>query len=162
MKRILLAALALAALVLTARYLFLALASDETKITWLIEEMEEGFDEGRAGTATSGLARDWSHGDSSIDRDTLRALLAQEFLTARQSSDRALRYRVEIPETTLEIEVEGDSADLRCEAVFESRRGEEWSTVWRVSVEVELRKGEGEWEIHASRHEDLEGRGLRR
>lgn len=162
MKRVLFFAIVVVLLFFGIRTLVLALVSDETKIAWLIEEMEEGFDDGSAKSATSGLAHEWRHEDAEVDRDTLRALLAREFMVGRQNHDGELIHRVELPEQLLEITVTDDTAAVRCEAIFERLRDEEWSVVWRARIEVELVKVEGEWEIHASRHEDLEGRGLRR
>ncbi|MEW6073625.1 MAG: hypothetical protein AB1726_13660 [Planctomycetota bacterium] len=63
MKRILLAAAAVALAVFGIRRLVIALAADETRIGWLIEDMVEGFNERHAGEATSGLAPDWRHED---------------------------------------------------------------------------------------------------
>ena len=58
MKRILLIALGLLLLVLGARALFRALSSDETKLRWRLEAMEEGYNEGDVGDAIGPIARD--------------------------------------------------------------------------------------------------------
>jgi len=137
------------------------LVSDETKITWLIEGMVEGFDEGKAGDAVEGLAEDWRHESSSVDRDLLRSALAREILSRRQSSAKEWPYRVEVPEDLLRITVDGDEAEVECEAIFHRRHQEEWRSVWRMEVRAELVRGDDGWRFQYSRHEDLEGRGLR-
>ncbi len=159
LKRILVVVLVLVVGFLGVRSAIRALASDETKITWLIEDMAEGFNDGRAGTAVGGLAAEWRHEGSRVDRDLLREVLAREVLSARTSRSGELPHRVAIPEELLLITVEEDFARVECEAIFDERNEEEWKTVWCVRIWAELERGEDGWRIVRSRHEDLVGRG---
>ena len=160
MKRLLLVGLPLLVLgVFGLRWAIHALASDETRIRWMVEAMEEGFNDGSAKGATGGLGRDWRHeGMDGLDAETLRGMLLREFMELRRR-DGELSVRIEVPEDTLAITVDGESATLECEALMERRREGKWTGAWRSRIEGELRKGEEGWEILRTRHEDLEGRG---
>jgi len=142
------------------RWLVGALASDETRIRWVVEEMVAGFNEGSAKRATSGLAETWKHEGTELRRDDLRGYLLAEFQQQRSRKGRRLTLRVEVPEDALQVEVKGERAALGLEARFEKLRGEEWQPLWRVHVDAALARGEDGWKIVETTKEDLEGRGL--
>jgi hypothetical protein len=161
LRRILLASLALAALVLGTGALVRACAADETKIRWLIADMEEAYNEGDAGDSVGPLARDWRHEGYSIDRQLLLGALFQAS-RERDRETKQLLSRVEVDEDAAAITVEGDRATLECEALFSRLRRGTWEEAWRVRFTAELVEGDGGWEIVRSRHEDLRGTHLGR
>jgi hypothetical protein len=73
-KKLILGALALAALWLGSGLVIRFFASDETKIRWLVETMEEAYNAGRPGTCVGPLAKGWRHEGHGVDRETLRGV----------------------------------------------------------------------------------------
>lgn len=137
------------------------LASDETEIRWIVEDMEEAYNAGDPSGCVESIARTWRHAGSELDRQMLFGALlriAQE----RDRETRALRSRVEVDPQAAEIVVTGETATLTLEAAFQRRRGDEWKPSWQVRITAELVDGDDGWEIVASRHEDLEGTHLGR
>jgi hypothetical protein len=160
-KRFLYGGLALASLYLGAGYLLRFFASDEQKIRWLVERMEEAYNHGSPGGCVGPLAKDWRHEGHEVDRELLLAGLFQA-ARDRDRETRALRSRVSVHPETTAIEVQGEHATLATEATFERLRGGKWESAWRVRFEAELQDAEGGWEIVRSRHEDLLGTQLGR
>ena len=161
MKRSLLMILVLVAALVCGRWACSAFASDETKIRRLLAEMEDGFNEGSGKRATSGLAETWKHAGRARSREDLRGYLLIEFQQQRAQKARRLTLRVEIPEDSIAISVEGDRAHLELEARFEKLAGEEWRPQWRTRIRAVLARGEEGWQIVETEKEDLEGNGLR-
>ncbi len=151
--------IAASALVLAARRLWVALASQETRIRWRLEEMAEGFNEQSLGACLRGVADDWRDEGSEVDRallaDSLRALFFQE----RDQGSGGFPYRAEIERDALAIELDPEDrgrarADIT--ARFLVLAGEEWSPTWRVRVGARLEKhAERGWQLSFTRHETL-------
>jgi hypothetical protein len=160
-KKLILGALALAALWLGSGLVIRFFASDETKIRWLVETMEEAYNAGRPGTCVGPLAKGWRHEGHGVDRETLRGAL---FVVSRDRDrdTRELLSRVEVDEEALVIAVDGDRATLQADATFARRRGETWEPTWALAIEAELVDGEDGWEIVRSRHVDRSGTHLGR
>lgn len=136
-------------------------ASDETRIRWIVADMEEAYNAGDPSGCVESIARSWKHEGNELDRQMLFGALlriAQE----RERETRALRSRVEVDEEAAEIVVADERATLTLDATFQRRRGEEWKPAWHVRIVAELVDGDDGWEIVASRHEDLEGTHLGR
>jgi hypothetical protein len=159
-KKIALGLVALAALYLGCRWLVRALASDETRIRWLVERMEQGYDEGDPGDCVGPLAADWRHEGYELNRELLFGGLLQIAMQERERETRELLTRVEL--SGLRISVSGDTAELECEAAFSRRRRGEWQETWRMRAWAELVDGDDGWEIVRSRHQDLRGTELGR
>lgn len=162
MKKIFLGLTALAALYLGGRWLWRALASDETKIRWIVERMEAGYDRGKPGACIGPLAKDWRHQGYELDRELLRGALIQATLQDRDPQTKQLLTRVDVDPATLAIEVDGDRARLSCLATFHRLRRGTWEETWRMRAEAELQDGEDGWEIVRSAHQDLRGTQLGR
>jgi hypothetical protein len=144
---------------LGAKRLFIALASDERQIAWLLEDMEAGYDAAKVGPCVAGIAEDWRHGSSrELDRDALKGYLLREFLIERDTRTKEFLLRVEVPAESVEIQVDGERATLRCEARFERRTGAGWETTWHIRALAELARAGGRWRIVHSSHENLVGR----
>lgn len=160
MKRILLGLVLAVAAVVAVRWVIGALASDETRIRWMVEEMVDGFNEGSARRATSGFAESWRYREETLRRDDLRGGLLAEFQQQRSRQARRLTLRASVPEP-LAIEVAGDTARMELELHVEGLRGEAWAPRWTMRVRAELERGEDGWRIVAVAKDDLEGSGLR-
>ena len=160
-RKILLSLLALAGLYLGVGLVVRFLASDETRIRWLIEQMEEAYNDGRPGSCVGPLARDWKHEGYSIDREMLLGGLFQA-ARERDKETRQLRSRVEVDEDALEIALDGERATLATEAVFSRLRAGQWERTWHLRIQAELVDGDEGWKIVKSRHEDLSGTHLGR
>ena len=102
LRKALLSILAIVGLFLGVRGVVRFLASDETKIRWLVEQMEEAYNDGRPGSCVGPLAKDWKHEGYSIDREMLLGGLFQA-ARERDKETRQLRSRVEVDEDALEI-----------------------------------------------------------
>jgi hypothetical protein len=153
--------LALAALYLGGGLVIRLCSSDETKIRWLVEEMEEGYNTGSPGTTVGPLARTWHHDGSEIDRQMLLGALF-EAARDRDRETKRLRSRVEVDEDAAVITVTGERATLAADAVFSRWVADAWKETWRVHFEAELVNGDGGWEIVQSRHQDQTGTHLGR
>lgn len=161
MKRIFLGLVLAVAALLAVRWAVGALASDETRIRWMVEEMVDGFNEGSAKRATSGFAESWRYREETLRRDDLRGGLLAEFQQQRSRQARRLTLRASVPESSLAIELAGDTAQLEFEVHIEKLRGEAWEPKWTMRVRAALERGEDGWRIVAVTKDDLEGSGLR-
>jgi len=162
MKRVLLILLGAVVLWFGFRGLRYALASDETKIEWLLERMEEGYNEGHAGRTVSGFHRDWHHADYPIDREQVRGGVFVMDREQRAQGSGELTRRVSIGREELVIEVSGDHASARFPLTFARLEQGAWHDTWKARVFAELEHGENGWLIVSSRHEDIEGTALSR
>lgn len=162
MKRVLLLLALALVVVLGVRWVVLALVPDETKIRWVVEEMEEGFNEGSAKRSVSGLAEDWSHEHArGMTAELLQRYLFGEFQGMRAQGDHRLDARVEVDEDELSIQVDGQEASLDGEATFSRLQAGEWVPNWRVRFHARLEDRDDGWLVVRSSSEDLEGRGIR-
>lgn len=162
MKRILLLLLALVASWFAVRWVVVALASDETKIRWLLERMEVGFNENRAAASVSGLSTRWSHEDESLDRDRLRLALLHRFREERDQDLGRFPYMAEIDPESLAIDADDERGHATLEVRFAHWDGQTWRLEWLIHVEADLEHEEDGWRVVRSRHVNLEGRGLDR
>ena len=162
MKRALLVVFALVFLFFLGRWIVIALASDETKIRWLVENMEDGYNEADAGDCIGPLAEDWTHEGYEVERELIRGAILQDYLQDRDRETKKLRRRVDVDHDTLVVEVDGDTARFTVEVTFERLREGEWEETWRMRAQAELQAGEDGWKIHRTRHEDLRGTQLSR
>ncbi len=159
MRRVLLVLIAASALVLAVQRLWVALASEETRIRWRLQGMAQGFDEQSTGACLRGVAEGWRDEGSQVDRAQLADGLRVLFFRGRDAESGRFPYRAEIEREALSIEV--DPADRgAARATFTARflalSGEDWSPTWRVRVEGRLRKHpERGWQLVETRHETL-------
>lgn len=156
--RVLLVLLAVVLGFVALRELVHVFVPDETRIRWMLERMEEGYDEGRVRPCTEPFAPDWVHEGSSVGRGELVRGLQHRFLTER-TSDGRLRQRVELDWGGMVLDVEGDQARVVTVVTFEELRRDAWEPRWRARIEAELADGPDGWCIERSRHQTLSGRG---
>ncbi len=162
MKRALLVVSAVFFLFFLGRWIVIALASDETKIRWLVENMEDGYNEADAGDCIGPLAEDWTHEGYEVERELIADGIRRDYLQDRDRDTKKLLRRVDIDEDTLVVEVDGDTARFTVEVIFERLQNGEWEETWRMRAHAELRAGDDGWKIHRTRHEDLSGTQLSR
>ena len=164
MKRALLALLALVVLFFGVRAVVRALASDETKIRGVLEDMTDGFNETRMNPVLAGLDAQFLDENLGADRDLVRAGLAQLFLQSKDAQTKKFPYRVTLPAEELKIVVQqGDprTAEVELVALFEESHGETWKPTWKIHVEAQLALLPGGWRIRHTKTTELEGKLLR-
>ena len=152
-----------------SRGLYRAIASDEQKIRWSIEGMFTGYNTARPSLCVEPLADEWRHESlPHLDRELLRGGLLRISMQERDRRTKKLTTRVELVPESFLVSMEDDSAAFELEA-FTSRHvrpaggGEpEWEERWRFRVVGRLERGERDWKIVSSRHEDLAGTRLSR
>ena len=164
MKRILFGLLALLLLWFGVRAIVRALASDETRIRWVIEDMADGFNQTRMNPIMNGLAEDFLEDSWGADKELARAGLAQMFLQSKDSRTKKFPYRVQIPEQDFRVQVhEGGprTAEFDLVAQFDESKGEEWHPRWTAKVHAQLVLAPGGWKIRRARVDDGGGTRLR-
>lgn len=159
MKRLVLVVVVALALLLAGRALVHALASHETRIEWVIDDMIEGFNDTRMNPILDGLDREFLDDTWGADRDTVRAAAAHLFFNALDPQTKRFLFRAEW--TKESIAVTGDEAP-RADVVFEARffetKGEREELAWRVRVEGELHvNADGDWCFARTRTTTTEG-----
>jgi hypothetical protein len=105
-RKLLLAVVGLTVLVVGGRWAWRALASDETKIRWRIEDMLDGFNECRNGRVCDGLASEFRDRASGATRETVHAALVQLFFERVDSRTHEFQLSAELVADELEIKVE--------------------------------------------------------
>lgn len=164
MKKILIGAMALGGVALFAYWLVLTLASDETRIRWLIEDMESGFNDGSVSSLAAGIAEDFSH-DSGATRNIV-LLAFMQFVRRNLDNDRNFRHRCEVASID-EISVTANSDPPSGSATVTVRffrRPSKPSVddpgkyVGTVTFEADLVVEGGDWKIIRTLHRTIDGR----
>ena len=142
-----------------AYWIYVSLVSDSTRIRWLLDEMEDGFNASSARAVVSGLSKDFQEETSRVSSQDIRSFLVYTFLKERDSKTKEFRFRVELGEPQIEVqEPEKKEATVKVRAGFFERRGDRWRVVWEVDIEGDLEKREEGWKIVRSRHATAEGK----
>jgi len=144
------------------RMVILAFVSDETKIRWLIQEMEEGFNDGDLSDCIGPLHTDWKHDGHSMNRDYLKGGLFQTFREERDRDTGRRTSKVEVDLESFSVEVEDEQARFEVEALFSRFKRDAWEETWHIRVFGDLEQGEDGWKITRTRHDDLSGTQLSR
>jgi hypothetical protein len=159
-RKVLAGVLLVAAATLLASWLRSALASDESRIRKLVRSSAAGFNSRDAGDAIAGLAEDFREETSGLDRAQVRLILIDLFLRGRDPGTKRFRYRLEVPEESVEVTVDpaGARASLGLSARLQEGEGESSRLVWEARIEAELEKRKGGWKLKRSRYRTLKGR----
>jgi hypothetical protein len=154
--------------VLAGRWACHALASDETRIRWRIEAMQEGFNDQRTARVLRGLTQDFRDATEGVGRQEVREALASIFLRNLGNQGVPTEYRLELPDEHWRIELheepEADAdgpqrARAWIKAVFTEVRGEATELYWDVDIEAELIEDpEQGWLIQRTEHKTISGR----
>lgn len=155
-----LALVALAVVWLAGRAIYRALASDETKIRWKIEDARQGFENTRMDPILDLFTRDYHDESLGFTRDDLRAGLASVFFQEKDPTTKGFPFRAEIPAEDLSIEVGADGAKtarvkMRVK-ITDTRKGES-AAAWEFRVDAKLTDGDDGWRITQSSNETLRG-----
>lgn len=161
MTRFLLVAVAAFAAFFGVRAIVRALASDETKIRWVVEEMASGFDDTRTSRVLGGLSSDFLDETWGADRELVHAGLARLFFEEKDPETKRFLYRVDVPKDELAVEVDGDTARVSLVARFYAVHGNREQLAWKARIEAALVKSKDGWKIRRSRSTSLEGARLR-
>lgn len=150
-------------LFLVGRWVVLALVGDATRIRWRLESMVEGFNETRLAPVLEGVAPEFRHDHSRIDRGMLADLLRSAFFHEKDPQSGRFPLRAEIEQDTLEVTLDaerpGHATALLTGRFLVLERGE-WSSAWRARIELEwLEDDERGWQVVRSEHTDLEADG---
>jgi hypothetical protein len=147
MKRAVLVVVAALALFFGVRALLRVLASEETQIRRVVDEMIEGFNDTRMDPILDGLDREYVDETYGVDRQLLRAAAASLFFQAKDPGTKAFLYRAAwSPSAPIALE-EGDveRATLEFDIEFFRKRGVAEDLAWKVHVSGRLEKREGDW-----------------
>lgn len=157
MRRILLLLVAATALGLVVRGLWRALASDETRIRWRLEEMAEGFDETRLAPCLRGISERWRDEGTSLDRALLGDVLRSLFFHEKDPESGRFPYRVDLEREQLRIETDAQGARVEAVLRFDRLAEGAWEPSWRVRVEARMEEHPDlGWQVVRSAHETLE------
>lgn len=157
MKRFLLTAIVAFAGFFGVRAVVRALASDETKIRWVVEDMADGFNRTRMSPVLGGLSRDFLDETWGADRELVHAGLARMFFQEKDPDTKRFLFRVEIPKDELGIEIEGESAEMNLVATFYEVHGAVEKLAWKARMKASFVKTEDGWKIRRSESTSLEG-----
>ena len=114
-----------------AYVLWHALASEETRIRWLLEDIQESFNDGRSGGVVEGLSSEYTDEKYQFGVTEVRAYLVQIFLTRRDPKTREFLFRAELEDGDPTVEIADDEASANaCEG---SRSGR---SVLRLASDV--------------------------
>ncbi len=161
MKRPALLLLGIVAIALAAYASYRSLASDETRIRWLLEGAARSFNDAHLGGCLE--AFDESYRDTSttptLEHATLASALRHVFLQRVDGKTRAFLLRVRIPEEALTIRLEaGQQAEATFELDLDEHRRGAWQPAWQLEVTAQLRKAGGNWLIQRSSHQTTAGK----
>jgi hypothetical protein len=161
MKRTLLVLLGIAALYFGGRALRRALVSDETRISWVLDDMCEGFGATRMNPVMAGLAVEYTDEALGADRDLVKLGLAHLFFEQSGGADKRFPYRVEWrSEAGPRVDASGEekTAEMELELEIFRREGEAENVVWKAKVDAQLRKRDGEWRFVRTHTTTIDGR----
>lgn len=139
---------ALAVLFFAGRWLVHALASDETRIRWVVEDMVDGFNAQRNDRVLAGLAKEFRDETSGATRDDVRQALAYAFFNEVDPKTNRFRLKARMADAPPVVQVqEGEPPTAKAAvavdiALLREDREERW---WDARVEGELLKRDGEW-----------------
>ena len=163
MKRILLVLAATLGLFLVGRAIVRALASDETKIRGLVQDMVDGFNRTRMDPILVAFAEGFHDETSGADRPSVREALGYLFLTAKDPETKGFPYRVEVEIEKLAVDrsaPDSKAADCDLRARFFDVRGHESTLAWEIAIASHWTHGEYGWRIASTRYDTKSGRML--
>lgn len=135
--------------------------SDETRIRNLFGGLVGSFNDTHLSGCLEGFAEDYRDATEStvVDRDRLKMALRVTFLRMVDPKTKAFLLRLRLPDEAMSIDIAdpADKATVVCTLYLERSRAGGWQSEWQVRVTAQLKKVEGEWHIHESKHETTAG-----
>ncbi|TAJ24711.1 MAG: hypothetical protein EPO68_01145 [Planctomycetota bacterium] len=160
MKRLLAAIAVLALVYFAGRAIVRALASEETKIRWALEEMRDGFNDAEPAPVIDHLHPLFREEQSGADLDMAEQALIAVCIGEIDSTTKTFALRAEADFDAWAVELGADDATATAKGdvgLFRSRAGVE-KLEWRAKVELELVDDEHEgWLVQRAAFETLEG-----
>ena len=152
--------LAVAVVLAVAGYaIFRAMASDETRIRWLIEDTIEAFNNSRAGGTVEGLDEGYREETAKLTRDEVKLIVLRLFFQERDAQTKDFRFRVEPGKLEVKLDPAAPlKASFTLVVEFRELRGGTYEPGWTAEIDASLEKKEGEWKIVTSRHKTLSGK----
>ncbi len=151
-----------AAGVLLAYWLvFHAFVSDETRIRRVLQNSVDGFNDTHKKRCISALADDFREETTGLNRDLIGQRLVYLFLKEKHPDMNAFRFRIELVEDKLEIEVADVSpktAKVSVLARFSRIVKGEFVPVWDVDIDGGMEKTSDGWKVKRSRHRGVSGK----
>ena len=134
--------------------------SDDTRIRNLFANAASSFNATRLSGCLDGFAEDYKdETEWKVDRALLANALRIAFLRSIDSKSKAFLLRLKIPEASMKVAIDeaAETATVELSLSLERRRGETFDPQWQLQVVAKLKKIDGDWLIHESTHETLEG-----
>ena len=153
-------ALALALLAI-GKVLWVVFASDETRIRWVLESMEEGFNAPDVGDMLAGLSEGFTvrrkNSSRSVSRDKLAMVLRGQVLREVQGLDSGRPRHVVLVDDSIEISTDEKRAQASLELRFFRDAAPESLEVGHVRIRCELSESEEGWTVDRAEYELLSG-----
>ena len=152
-------ALILAGLVLTflaGRAVIRGMATEETKIRWLVQEEVEAFNATSISGCMEVFASEYQETTTGLYRADLQRVLLYVFQKFRDRDSREFLYHLVAPDELVDV-VLRDQAETMAEADFKVVLSERGVPVWSIRVQAELFRGEDGWRFVSSQHSTVEG-----
>ncbi|HLQ38834.1 MAG TPA: hypothetical protein VK348_13580 [Planctomycetota bacterium] len=151
-KKVLLALAAVPLLYFGGRAAWRALASDATRIRWLLQDEVSAFNGGNVGDVLAGFADGYRDTTAGIDRNDLHQCLLYVLLQRSQG----MHYRAELHDDTA-IEPDGNTARASFGLALDSGMPAQQRPRWELQVDAELAKTPAGWQFVHSTHRTLAG-----
>lgn len=160
MKRLLAAIAVLALVFFAGRAIVRALASDETRIRWTLEEMRDGFNDAEPAPVIDHLHPLFREEENGVDLAQVEQALIAVCLGEIDSTTKTFALRADCDFDAWSVALGPDDAQASAKGevgLFRSRQGVE-KLVWRAKVELELVEDEHDgWLVRRGSFETLEG-----
>lgn len=156
MKRLLLTLILAVAAFFGGRAVYRAMASDETKIGWLLADEAAAFHAASLLNLMPNFAADYRDDTTGLSLQTLRGGVLWAWQNQRDAEDR-FTWHLDLPEGPGEVAVDGDTATATFPLRLYSGSGDEAKLVWGLRVTATLQRQDGEWRIARSSHSTTEG-----
>lgn len=156
MRKIALILAGLALTFLAGRAVICGMASEETKIRWLVQEEVEAFNATSISGCMEVFASEYQETTTGLYRADLQRVLLYVFQKFRDRDSREFLYQLVAPDELVDV-VLRDEAETEAEADFKVVLSERGVPVWSIRVQAELFRGEDGWRIVSSQHSTVEG-----
>jgi hypothetical protein len=156
MNRILLTLILALVAFFGGRAVYRAMASDETKIGWVLAAEVAAFEAASVLNLTPHFAADFRDDTTGIGLQTLRGAVVWAWQNELDAEGH-FTWRLALPEGAGEVAVDGDSATATFPLQLFRGIGDEAKLVWGLRVTAKLERKDGSWWIVQSSHGTTEG-----
>ncbi len=140
---------------------FHVFVSDETRIRRVLQNSADGFNDTHKSRCISALAEDFRDETMGLNRDMIGQGLVYLFLKEKHPDMDAFRFRIELVEDKLEIEVADVSPPTAKVSVllrFSKQVKSEFAPVWDVEIDGGMEKTSAGWKVKRSRYRGVSGK----